>query len=314
MNSPSVTGAYCFVIEPGANTVVEVEASLFFRKGPKKIGLAPLGSLFLAGQNRTRFISDYLPQVHDSDGLLIESGDGNWMWRLLVNPAKEHQISRFPLAELKGFGLMHRDREFPDYDDLGSRFERRPSYWGEPGGHWGPGTIELVEIPTPTDWNDNIVAYSRSQAVPAPGQELHLTYRLSALLAGPEQVPLLRVRSTRIRPESGDSPPRFVIDFAGTTTCLTCPRSKQASWSCVQNQPIPAKSANSSKRCLRSPRPGSICICHGKWPRVCHALWCWTASGCARFWPIWWATPSNSPIRGALNCISDGKTRFPANC
>jgi periplasmic glucans biosynthesis protein len=217
MNSPSVAGAYRFVIEPGAATVVNVEASLFFRKSPKKIGLAPLGSFFLSGQTRTRFIPDYRPQVHDSDGLLIESGDGHWIWRPLVNPAKDHRISRFPVAELKGFGLMQRDREFPDYDDLGSRFERRPSYWVEPRGSWGAGAVELVEIPTVTDWNDNIVAYWTPKDIPAPGQELHLTYRVSALLAGPEQVPLLRVASTRIRPETGDSPARFVIDFTGSS-------------------------------------------------------------------------------------------------
>jgi periplasmic glucans biosynthesis protein len=215
MDSASVAGAYRFVIEPGGATVVEVESSLFFRKSPKKIGVAPLGSLFLTGQNRTRYIPDYRPQVHDADGLLISTGDSNWIWRALVNPAKEHRISRFPVAELKGFGLMQRDREFSDYDDLASRYERRPSYWVEPEGNWGPGTIELVEIPTPSEWNDNIVAYWIPQEAPKPGQELHLTYHLSALLAGPEQVPLLRVQSTRLRPESGDSPPRFVINFAG---------------------------------------------------------------------------------------------------
>ena len=216
LDSPSVAGAYRFVIEPGAATVVHVEASLFFRKSPQKIGLAPLSSLFLMGQNRARFFPDYRPQVHDSDGLQIESGDGNWTWRVLVNPAKEHRISRFPVAELKGFGLMQRDREFGDYDDLQSRFELRPSYWVEPGQGWGPGAVELVEIPTPNDFNDNIVAYWRPRDTPKPGQELHLTYRLSALLPGPEKAPLLRVRSTRIRPESGDNLPRFVIDFAGT--------------------------------------------------------------------------------------------------
>jgi periplasmic glucans biosynthesis protein len=76
LDSPSVAGAYRFVIEPGANTGVEVEASLFFRKSPKKIGLAPLGSLFMTGQNRTRYFPDYRPQVHDADGLLVEAGDG----------------------------------------------------------------------------------------------------------------------------------------------------------------------------------------------------------------------------------------------
>jgi periplasmic glucans biosynthesis protein len=217
MDSASVAGAYQFVIEPGGATAVEVETSLFFRKSPKKIGIAPLCSLFLTGQDSTRYIPDYRPQVHDSDGLLIESGDSNWVWRPLVNPAKEHQITRFPVTELKGFGLMQRDRKYSDYDDLGSRFERRPSYWIEPSGNWGPGAVELVEIPTTSDWNDNIVAYWTPHDMPAPGQELHLTYRISSLLAGPEQVPLLRVQSTRIRPETGGSPPRFVIDFTGTS-------------------------------------------------------------------------------------------------
>lgn len=216
MDSPSVAGAYCFVIQPGAATLVEVESSLFFRKSPKKIGLAPLGSLFLEGQNRTRLVPDYRPQVHDSDGLLMETGESNWIWRPLVNPAKAHRISEFPVTDLRGFGLMQRDREFDDYDDLGSHFELRPSYWVEPSGHWGPGTVELVEIPTPNDWNDNIVAYWMPRDIPAAGQELHLTYHLSALLAGPDQVPLLRVQSTRIRPETDGSPPRFVVDYTGT--------------------------------------------------------------------------------------------------
>jgi glucans biosynthesis protein len=220
LDSPSVAGAYRFVIEPGANTTVEVEASLFFRKSPKKIGLAPLGSFFMTGQNRTRYFPDYRPQVHDSDGLLVEAGDGDWLWRPLVNPARTYRISRFPSAEGKRFGLMQRDREFGDYDDLGSRFERRPSYWVEPGENWGPGAVELLEIPTPNEFNDNMVAYWAPRNIPAPDQELHLTYRISASLAGPDEGPKLRVRSTRVRPESGDAPPRFVIDFPGTAPYL----------------------------------------------------------------------------------------------
>jgi glucans biosynthesis protein len=216
MDSPSVAGAYCFVIQPGGATVVGVEASLFFRKSPRKIGLAPLGSLYLKGEDNPCSVPDYRPQVHDSDGLLMETGQSNWIWRPLVNPARTHRISEFPAKGLQGFGLMQRDREFDDYDDLGSRFELRPSYWVEPGGNWGPGTVELVEIPTPNDWNDNVVAYWRPRDIPAAGQELHLTYRLSALLTGPDQSDLLRAQSTRIRPETGASAPRFVIDYGGT--------------------------------------------------------------------------------------------------
>ncbi|HEY3861985.1 MAG TPA: glucan biosynthesis protein G [Verrucomicrobiae bacterium] len=215
LDSPSVAGAYRFVIEPGAVTVTEVEASLFFRKSPKKIGLAPLGSLFLVGQNHERSFPDYRPQVHDSDGLQIQSGDSNWVWRPLVNPAKTFRVTRFPVSDLKGFGLMQRDRNFADYDDLQCRFELRPSYWVEPIGPWQPGAVELVEIPTPNDYNDNIVAYWVPSEKPQPGQEMHFTYRVSALLNGPERGPLLRVQSTRIQPEVNGRPPRFVLDFAG---------------------------------------------------------------------------------------------------
>ena len=169
----------------------------------------------MMGQTHTRFFPDYRPQVHDSDGLQIESGDGNWIWRPLVNPARTFQISRFPATQLKCFGLMQRDREFANYDDLQCRFELRPSYWVEPGKGWGPGAVELVEIPTPNDYNDNIVVYWTPKEKPEPGREIYLTYRLSALSARSDKQPLLRVRSTHIRPEHDNQPPRFVIDFAG---------------------------------------------------------------------------------------------------
>jgi periplasmic glucans biosynthesis protein len=216
MDSVSMAGAYRFTVEPGAPTRVQVETSMFFRRTPKKIGLASLSSLFLMGQNRTRCFPDYRPEVHDSDGLLLEAAGGDWIWRPLVNPAKTFQITRFPVAEFQGFGLMQRDRDFSDYDDLGSRFDLRPSYWIEPGEHWGPGAVELVEIPTVNEWNDNIVAYWTPRDLPARGHELHLTYRLTALSTEPDEKPMLRVRSTRITPEIGDAPPRFIIDFAGT--------------------------------------------------------------------------------------------------
>ena len=216
MDSPSEAGAYRFVIQPGAATVVDVEASLFFRKSPKKIGLGAVSSVFLMGQNRTHFYADYRPQVHDSDGLLINAGDAGWTWRPLVNPAKTFQITRFDVAQLKGFGLMQRDRNFKDYDDLGSRFELRPSYWIEPGEGWGAGAVELVEIPTVNEWNDNIVAYWSHRNIPARGGELHLTYRISALTKGPSGDVPLEVQCTRIKPEMNESPARFVVDFGGS--------------------------------------------------------------------------------------------------
>jgi periplasmic glucans biosynthesis protein len=217
LESPSAAGAYRFVIHPGENTLAEVEASVFVRKAGKKLGFAPLTSMFLMGENRTRFIADYRPEVHDSDGLLLEGSTGEWLWRPLVNPEKKHHISRFPADDPPGFGLLQRDRDFHNYEDLGARYDLRPSLWVKPLNQWGSGAVELVEIPSPAEWNDNIVAYWVPRQAPSPGQEFHLSYSLTATLAEPEPPSRLQVQATRINPAQDKSPPRILVDFAGPT-------------------------------------------------------------------------------------------------
>lgn len=215
LDSPSAVGAFRFVLTPGEATCLEVEASLFLRREVKKLGLAPLTSMFYKGASQLRYIADYRPQAHDSDGLLLGSGTTEWSWRPLVNPEKEHQVSQFPLVNLAGFGLLQRDRDFFDYEDLTTRFELRPSLWVQPLGQWGPGTIELVEIPTPADANDNVIAYWLPNQKLAAGQELRWGYKLYALQTEPPRPPLLRVLSTLVNPPHEKVPIRFVIDFAG---------------------------------------------------------------------------------------------------
>jgi len=214
LDSPSVAGAYRFLIKPGDATVMDVEASLFARRGGRKIGFAPVSSMFLEGRNRTHFVPDFRPQVHDSDGLLVHGGATNWDWRPLVNPVKDHRVSRFPSDNPEGFGLLQRDRRFDQYEDLQSRYDLRPSYWIEPQGSWGPGAVELVEIPSPNEYNDNIVAYWVPKDAPAPGTENHFAYRLYAILNGPTE-PLMHVRETLLAPEHEKAPPHFVVDFGG---------------------------------------------------------------------------------------------------
>lgn len=213
LNSPSVAGAYRFTIQPADRTRVEVESSLFFRKIPKKIGIAPLTSMFLMGENRTRYLADFRPEVHDSDGLLIQTNAEQCLWRALTNPEKEHVVSQFPGSTPTGFGLLQRDRRFGHYQDLAGRYELRPSLWVQPQGSWGAGAVELVEIPSPNEFNDNIVAYWVPQEKPTRGQEVHCAYNLFACLDEPETGKLWRVDATRITPEHDKTPPRFVIDF-----------------------------------------------------------------------------------------------------
>src|SRR4029077_14958794 len=108
--------------------------------------------------------------VHDSNGLLMVNGRGERLWRPLANP-KNLQISAFVDAGPRGFGLIQREREPKAYQDFESHYERRPSLWVEPVGDWGKGAVTLVEIPSDSEINDNIVAYWAPQEPIAAGTE-----------------------------------------------------------------------------------------------------------------------------------------------
>ena len=178
MDSPSAAGAYRFTITPGAACVMEVEATLFPREELTHAGIAPLTSMFLFDRtNRNRF-DDFRPAVHDSDGLLIENGNGETLWRPLANPA-QLQVSSFVDENPRGFGLMQRSRNLSDFADLEAHYQDRPSLWVEPKGDWGKGAVTLVEIPADKEIYDNIVAYWRPRTPYPAGAEVRLDYRLT---------------------------------------------------------------------------------------------------------------------------------------
>ncbi len=177
LDSPSVTGAYRFVITPGKNTVMQVTARLFFRAAVQQLGIAPLTSMFLYSDNNRAGYDDYRPQVHDSDGLLIRRADGDTTWRALNNPPRLGS-SIFAEATPKTFGLHQRNRQFADYQDAGAHYETRPSIDVQPTGDWGEGAIRLVEIPSEIEVNDNIVAFWVPAAPVQAGQELEFAYNL----------------------------------------------------------------------------------------------------------------------------------------
>jgi glucans biosynthesis protein len=214
LDSRSLTGAYRFVITPGTQTLVSVGCRLILRREAKKIGIAPLTSMFLRGENTTRPFEDFRPEVHDSDGLLLHSVAGEWLWRPLDNPRTLH-VSALQLPSPKGFGLVQRDRDFQSYQDLETRAESRPSAWLEPGSDWGAGRVELVEIPTHNDTNDNVVAYWVPEQPPKPGVPFATEYTLRWYGDDPGRPPGGRVLSTRRDRGTLDDAHRFVIDFVG---------------------------------------------------------------------------------------------------
>jgi glucans biosynthesis protein len=222
LDSPSLTGAYRFTIYPDVDTLVEVAATLIPRKPIERLGLAPLTSMFFTGENDRRFFEDYRPELHDSDGLMIHSGSGEWLWRPLRNP-KQQAVSAFVERSPRGFGLMQRDRNFEHYQDLDLAYERRPSYWVEPQGDWGEGVIELIEMPTTDESNDNVVVQWTPKTPLEPGKEFAFGYRLTAMLDSSDLHPGGRVVNTfQAAPKAlgsvepvADGARRFIVDFAG---------------------------------------------------------------------------------------------------
>jgi glucans biosynthesis protein len=222
MDSPSVSGAYRFVIQPGDNTQVEVEAELFAREDIAKLGVAPLTSMFTYGEASQKRPDDFRPQVHDSDGLLMHTGGDEWIWRPLTNPTHLH-TSTFADNSPQGFGLMQRERDFNRYLDTEAQYHRRPSQWVVPLEEWGPGHVELVEIPTPDETHDNIVAYWVADDTLNAGESRRLHYLTHTLNTQPEAHTLGRVIRTRhgsagVPGQADSSTPgerHFIVDFQG---------------------------------------------------------------------------------------------------
>jgi len=177
LESESTTGAYRFTVHPGGETAMDVDMTLFPREELRVPGIAPLTSMFLFDETNRGRLDDYRPEVHDSDGLQVLTSSGESVWRPLANPAKL-QVSTFTTQAPAGFGLVQRSRTMSDFQDLDAQYERRPSAWIEPRSDWGSGSVELVEIPSGRETNDNIVAFWRpAQNIPA-GHPAHFAYHM----------------------------------------------------------------------------------------------------------------------------------------
>ncbi len=219
LDSPSVSGAYRFEIRPAHGptkvTTMDVEVVLFPRVTLAKVGLAPGTSMFMFSANGRTGADDFRPEVHDSDGLLVFNGRGEHLWRPLQNPAKV-EVSVFVDSDTRGFGLLQRDRNPADYQDLEALYERRPSLWIEPRGPWGEGAVVLTEIPSDAEIHDNIVAFWRPKAPIPAGTEYRYAYRASWGDGPPAALELARVVATRSGRADVRGPTpvrRFVIDY-----------------------------------------------------------------------------------------------------
>lgn len=219
LDSHSVTGVTEFKIIPETETAAEVDTQFFWRNSQVKVGISPLTSMFFHGENTTQYVGDYRPEVHDSDGLLVQTAE-TFEWHPLYEPSTftAHSLS---LTGMKGFGLLQRDRNYDHYQDLEAGYHLRTSVWVTPLNDWGEGMLRLVHFPTNSDVLDNVVTYWQPAHL-NPEQRWH--YRLTWLKQDPKHHLLGKVHATRIATRNVDSLPnqeglvRFFIDFKDIAT------------------------------------------------------------------------------------------------
>jgi glucans biosynthesis protein len=217
IDSESASAAVRMTFRPGDVTINDVELTVFPRVNLDHLGLAGMAASYLFGGNDRRPNQDDVrPAVYEVSGLQMLNGSDEWLWRPLHNP-ETLQISAFIDRAPKGFGLLQRDRDFASFHDDEGRLENRPSLWVEPLGDWGQGAVQLIEIPSDSEINDNILAYWRPRAPIPAGSEASFAYRQFWCWTPPDRPPMATVAGTRIGRGSGGRRRRFLVDFVGDT-------------------------------------------------------------------------------------------------
>jgi glucans biosynthesis protein len=242
LDSESVTGGYEFVVRYGTLTTIDVKATLFIRKKPEVLILAPLTSMFYFGgdtvnkptlkpdyqptgktefsMNKTDFKRrEFRPQVHDSDGLLLHTVSGERLWAPLDNP-KTVSVRRF--SNVLSYSLLQRDRNLNDYLDREADYHQRPNVTVTPKSDFGPGFVRLLEIPSNDEYSDNIVAGWEVPNPPEQGGSFEYAYQLKWQGDEPD-TNQFRVLSTTVRPSPGLNETRFTVEYGKPENGETIP-------------------------------------------------------------------------------------------
>ncbi len=236
-DSESATAAFRFTLRPNDITIIDTEATIFARTAVDNIGFGAMQATFLFAANRRRNVDDMRPAVHEINGLQMLNGRGEWIWRPVSNP-EALQISSFVDENPKGFGLVQRERDFAAFHDDDQQFQTRPTLWIEPIGDWGPGQVQLIEIPSDSEVNDNIIAFWRPRQPLAAGTETSVAYRQFWCWTPPERPPLATAVGFRIGRGGATRRRRFLVEFAGGVFAQDNPPEARLSLSATPGQVV----------------------------------------------------------------------------
>jgi periplasmic glucans biosynthesis protein len=211
LDSVSLTGAFTFTLRPGEATIIDTQSTIFARVAVDHFGLGAMSAIYLFGDLDHRKVDDVRPNVYEVNGLQMQTGKGEWIWRPVAN-RETLQISAFVDQNPHGFGLLQRSRSFYTFQDDDQHWELRPSLWIEPIGDWGDGEVQLLEIPSESENNANIIAQWRPKAGIAEGATKSFAYRQFWCWSPPAR-PTLAV-CTGVRKGKMGKAVRFVVEFA----------------------------------------------------------------------------------------------------
>jgi periplasmic glucans biosynthesis protein len=221
LDGPSVTGAYRFAMRRERAVLMDVDAAIYLRQDIARLGIAPLTSMYWFSETVKPAAIDWRPELHDSDGLALWTGNGEHIWRPLNNPA-QLSVSAFADDKPRGFGLAQRDRVFDHYLD-GVRYDLRPTLWVEPLSGFGRGSVQLIEMPTDDEIHDNINAMWVPAEPASAGHSFEFQYRLHWSAAEPSNgANLARCVATRLGNGGIPGLPRpkgvrkFMVEFLGS--------------------------------------------------------------------------------------------------
>ena len=219
LDGPSIVGAYRFIMHRGRGTTMDITMRLHIRKPIERLGISPMTSMFWYSESVKGAATDWRPEVHDSDGVALWMGNGDHLWRPLIDQDKL-TISKFEDDRFRGFGLMQRDKNFDHYLDP-VFYERRPCCWCEPIGDWGKGSVQLLEIPTNNEIYDNIVLSWIADTPNKAGDVLDYRYKLLWRDTDPVPGKLAICVATRLGAGDIEGAPRskvlrkFELEFKG---------------------------------------------------------------------------------------------------
>ena len=218
MDGPSIAGAWKFTVTPGKETVMDVEAEFTLRQPVQQLGLAPFSTMFWFGELTRPHPYDFRPEIHDSDGLLLELTNGEIHFRPLDHTEGKWRHCVFTLESPRSWSLVQRDRQFRSYQDTEAHYHNRPSVRVEPISGFKNGRLHLIEMPTPDETNDNVVLVWEPTPQPEVGKAHHIQYRLH-WMRDPAPSGLFQVRSTGFgHPVQQPDKLLFSVEFAKPLT------------------------------------------------------------------------------------------------